>query len=294
MQLRGAWPDALEEAERAGRRLEEAMNQGAAAKACYLRGEVHRLRGEFEEAEDAYRQASRLGLEPQPGWALVRLAQGNSAAATAAIRRALGETADPLRRAGLLPAAVEILLATGELDEARDASGELEAIAAGYESEMLRALHAHARGAVELAGGDAAAALVSLRRASQAWNELEAPYEGARARVLVGRACRALGDEEAFALELEAARSTFEELGATPDVAAADMLAGVVDDTHGLTARELEVLRLVATGKSNKEIAAALVISEHTVARHVQNIFTKLGVPSRTAAGAFAFEHNLV
>src|SRR5205085_5917953 len=145
MQLRGAWPDALEEAERAGRRLEEAMNQGAAAKACYLRGEVHRLRGEFEEAEDAYRQASRLGLEPQPGWALVRLAQGNSAAATAAIRRALGETADPLRRAGLLPAAVEILLATGELDEARDASGELEAIAAGYESEMLRALHAHAR-----------------------------------------------------------------------------------------------------------------------------------------------------
>jgi len=294
MQLRGAWPDALEEAERAGRRLEEAMNQGAAAKACYLRGEVHRLRGEFEEAEDAYRQASRLGLEPQPGWALVRLAQGNSAAATAAIRRALGETADPLRRAGLLPAAVEILLATGELDEARDASGELEAIAAGYESEMLLALHAHARGAVELAGGDAAAALVSLRRASQAWNELEAPYEGARARVLVGRACRALGDEEAFALELEAARSTFEELGATPDVATADMLAGVVDDTHGLTARELEVLRLVATGKSNKEIAAALVISEHTVARHVQNIFTKLGVQSRTAAGAFAFEHDLV
>ena len=159
---------------------------------------------------------------------------------------------------------------------------------------MLRALHAHGRGAVELAGGDAAAALVSLRRASQAWNELEAPYEGARARVLVGRACRALGDEEAFALELEAARSTFEELGATPDVAAADMLAGVVGDTHGLTARELEVLRLVASGKSNKEIAAALVISEHTVARHVQNIFTKLGVQSRTAAGAFAFEHDLV
>jgi DNA-binding CsgD family transcriptional regulator len=294
MQLRGAWPDALEEADRAARRLEEAMNRGAAARACYLRGEVHRLRGEFREAEDAYREASRFGLEPQPGWALVRLAQGNSAAAVTAIHRALGETTDPLKRAGLLPAAVEIMLAAGEVDAARDARRELEAIAADYESEMLRALHAHARGAVELVGGDAAAALVSLRQASQAWHELEAPYEAARARVLVGQACRALGDEDAFGLELDAARCAFEELGAAPDIAAVDALAGGDGDTHGLTARELEVLRLVASGKSNKEIALALVISEHTVARHVQNIFTKLGVPSRTAAGAYAFEHDLV
>ena len=294
MQLQGDWPDALEEADRASRRLEEAMNQAAAAKACYLKGEVHRLRGEFGEAEEAYRLASQLGLEPQPGWALVRLAQGNSAAAAAAIRRALGETSDRLGRAGLLPAAVEIMLATSEVDDARSACRELEAIAADYESEMLRALHAQARGAVDLVAGDAAAALVSLRQASKAWQELEAPYEAARARVQVGQACRVLGDEDAFVLELEAARSVFQELGATPDVASVDAVAGPVGDTHGLTARELEVLRLVASGKSNREIASALVISEHTVARHVQNIFTKLGVPSRTAAGAYAFEHDLV
>jgi DNA-binding CsgD family transcriptional regulator len=153
----------------------------------------------------------------------------------------------------------------------------------------------HTRGAVELAEGDADSALVSLRRASHAWQDLEAPYEAARARVLVGRACLVLGDEDAFALELDAARSTFERLGAAPDVARVESLTGVGKPAgHGLTPRELEVLRLVAAGKSNKEIAAALVISEHTVARHVQNIFTKLDVPSRTAAGAFAFEHDLV
>jgi DNA-binding CsgD family transcriptional regulator/tetratricopeptide (TPR) repeat protein len=294
MQLRGAWLEALEEAERAGRRLEEAMNQGAAAKACYLKGEVCRLRGEFGQAEEAYRQASQLGLEPQPGWALLRLAQGNSAAAAAAIRRALGETTDRLSRGGLLPAAVEIMLATGEVDDARSACRELEAIAADYESEMLEALYGQSRGAVELAAGDARAALVTLRQAFQAWQELEAPYEAARVRVLIGQACRALEDEDGFDLELEAARSVFQELGAAPDVVSLDALVGLEGDTHGLTARELEVLRLVASGKTNKEIAVALVISEHTVARHVQNIFTKLGVPSRTAAGAYAFEHDLV
>jgi DNA-binding CsgD family transcriptional regulator len=295
MQLQGAWPDALEEARRAGRRFAEAMNQAAAAKALYLEGEVHRLRGELTDAEEAYRQASQLGPEPQPGWALLRLAQGNEAAAAAAIRRVLGETSDRLRRANLLAAYVEIMLAVGDVAEGRSASRELEEIAAQYESEMLSAMSVHTRGAVELAEGDADSALVSLRRASHAWQDLEAPYEAARARVLVGRACLVLGDEDAFALELDAARSTFERLGAAPDVARVESLTGVGKPAgHGLTPRELEVLRLVAAGKSNKEIAAALVISEHTVARHVQNIFTKLDVPSRTAAGAFAFEHDLV
>src|SRR5919201_471382 len=160
---------------------------------------------------------------------------------------------------------------------------------------MLRAMLAHALGAVELAAGDAGAALLRLRRAAQAWQELDAPYEAARARVLVGQACLALGDDEACALELDAARTVFEELGAGPDVAAVDALSGSAEaNRHGLTARELEVLRLVARGKSNREIAAALIISEHTVARHLQNIFRKLDVPSRAAAGAFAFEHDLV
>jgi DNA-binding CsgD family transcriptional regulator len=293
LQLQGDWGDALAEAEQAGRRLEVAMNQAAAARACYLTGEVHRLRGELEQAEDAYKQASLLGLEPQPGLALVRLAQGNARAAAAAIRRALAETTDRLTRAALLPAAVEIMVANGEVEDAREACRELDAIASEYESEMLAALDAQARGAVELASGDFKAALVSLRRAAKAWQELEAPYEAARARLLVGRACRALGDEDAFALELAAARTVFGELAAATDLAAVDALAEAPGDARGLTARELEVLRLVASGKSNKEIAAALVISEHTVARHVQNIFKKLDVVSRTAAGAYAFEHDL-
>nr|MDQ2981993.1 response regulator transcription factor [Actinomycetota bacterium] len=275
-------------------RFETAMNQAAAAKACYLQGEVHRLRGAFAEAEEAYRKASQLGLEPQPGWALLRLAQGSTEAAAAAIRRVVGETTAGLRRASLLPTYIEIMLSVGDVEEARRACGELEEIAAECDSEMLRAMLAQARGAVELAAGDARAALVSLRQASRAWQELEAPYEAARARVLIGQACLALGDEEAFALELDGARSAFEELGAAPDLASLDSLAGTAAATHGLTARELEVLRLIATGKSNREIASELVISEHTVARHVQNIFRKLGVSSRTAAGAFAFEHDLV
>ena len=296
MQLQGAWPAALEEAERAGARFKEAMNRGAAAKGCYLRGEVHRLRGELAQADEAYGEASQHGFDAQPGWALLQLARGNADGATAAIRRVLGETTEPLRRAGLLPAYVAILVSVGAVDEARTGSGELGELAAEYESALLQALAAQARGTVELAAGDPGVALVSLRQALRAWLELGAPYEAACTRVLVGQACQALGDQDAFAMELEAARNVFEELGAAPDLARLDMLMGGVETgaRHGLTRRELEVLRLVATGKTNREIAGALVISEHTVARHVQNIFSKLGVPSRTAAGAFAFEHDLV
>ena len=199
MQLQGAWPDALDEAERANRRFEKSMNQAAAGKARYLQGEVYRLQGEFTEAEKAYGKASLLGLEPQPGLALLRLAQGNADAAAAAIRRVVGETADGLRRASLLPAYVEILLAVGDVEEARRACDQLEEVAAQCDSELLHAQLAQARGAVELAAGDARTALASLRRAARMWQELEAPYEAARARLLVGRACKALGDEEAFA-----------------------------------------------------------------------------------------------
>jgi DNA-binding NarL/FixJ family response regulator len=295
MRLQGAWDDALKETELARRRFERAMNRAAAAKAQYLRGDVHRLRGEFAEAEDSYRRANELGLEPQPGWALMRLAQGDLDAAAASLRRALAELDTPLRRAGLLPAQIEIMVTAGNIEDAREACRELEEICADCDTEMLRAMLAQARGAVELAAGDATAALADLREAASLWQELEAPYEAARARMLLAQACRALQDEDAFELEVAAARSAFAELGAAPDVAAAERLTGAGrPDAHGLSARELEVLRLLASGKSNREIAAALVISEHTVARHVQNIFTKLRVGSRTAAGAYAFEHDLV
>jgi DNA-binding CsgD family transcriptional regulator len=295
MRLHGDWPAALAEARLAGERFAAAMNPGAIAKAWYLQAEVQRLSGRFREAEEAYREASRHGLEPQPGLALLRLAQDNVEVASAAIRRAVSEMADPAARAGLLPAYVEIMLARGDIDAAREACGELQEIAARYGTDMLRAMVAQACGALELAAGDAGGALVRLRQAFQAWQELDAPYELALTRVLIGRACRALGDEDGFEFELDAARRVFEQLGAAPSLAAVDSFTtgGESEATHGLTPRELEVLRLVATGKSNREIASALVISEHTVARHVQNILTKLGVASRTAAGAFAFEHDL-
>jgi DNA-binding CsgD family transcriptional regulator len=294
LRLRGAWQDALVEAKRADRRSEAAANQAAAARAAYLCGEVRRLRGELADAEAAFRRASRLGFEPQPGWALLRLAQGESAAAAMAIRRALAETSEPLKRASLLPASAEIMIAAGELEEARAACAELEQVCADYDSELLRAQLAQTRGAIALASGDPDAALTHLRSAFQAWQELEAPYETARTRLLVGRACREVGDEDAFALELQAARETFERLGAAADVAAVDALTGAEAPPHGLSSRELEVLRLLAKGLSNREIASELVISQHTVARHVQNIFRKLDVGSRSAAGAFAFEHDLV
>jgi ATP/maltotriose-dependent transcriptional regulator MalT len=295
MQLHGDWSDALEEARRASERLAQSFNRAAAAQAFYRQGEVHRLRGEFAEAEHAYREASRFGWEPQPGMALLRLAQGQRDTAAATIRRAVGEATQPLRRANLLPAYVEIMLAGGDVEEARTGSRELEEIAARYESAMLAALVAHARGACELAVGDASSALVSLRQAGETWQELEAPYDAARARALVAEACRSLGDDDTSALELEAARDAFAALGATPDLARLDAAARRAGpDAHGLTPRQIEVLRLVSAGKSNREIAAALVISEHTVARHVQNIFATLGVSSRTAASAFAFEHDLV
>jgi ATP/maltotriose-dependent transcriptional regulator MalT len=199
-------------------------------------------------------------------------------------------------RSRLLPAAAEIMLATGDTGAARSAADELAEVAARYDGTMLRPIVEQVRGAVELAEGDPATALVSVRHAWRVWQELDAPYHSARARVLVAEACRALGDEETAALELEAAGAVFAQLGATPDTELVSSLSrrDGTRDAYGLTGRELEVLRLVAAGKSNREIATALVVSEHTVARHVQNIFAKLRVSSRVAATAFAFEHALV
>ena len=264
LHLHGAWPEAVEEARRAGERLAHAADSWASGGAFYRQGEVYRVLGDFTAAEDAYQQASRSGVEPQPGLALLRLAQGRTDAAQAASRRVVAETTEGFRRARLLPAQVEIMLAVGDVQAARDAAGELAEIAERWDTLALRAVAGHARGAVLLSEGDARAAVVALRGAWQAWRELEAPYEAARVRVLVGLGCRALGDEEAAAMELEAARTVFAQLGAAPDLARLEALAHreAAWKAHGLTARELQVLRLVAAGTTNHAIASQLFVAE--------------------------------
>jgi DNA-binding CsgD family transcriptional regulator/tetratricopeptide (TPR) repeat protein len=295
LQLSGAWPEAIEEARRAGERFAQGPAHPAAPGAFYQQGEVYRLRGDFSAAEDAYRTVSRYGGEPYPGLALLRLAQGRPEAAVAAICRSLDATTDPLERARLLPAQVEIMLTAGDPARARAAAGELAGIAEAFPGGALAAIGAHAQAAVELADGDAHAALAALRQALPVWQEVDAPYEIARLRVLVGQACRALGDDDGAGWEFEAARATFEQLGAAPDLTRLDALTSSRPASrHGLTPQELRVLRLVATGGTNKAIAAELVLSERTVDRHVSNILTKLGVPSRSAATAYAYSHRLV
>jgi DNA-binding CsgD family transcriptional regulator len=296
MQLRGAWSEALEETSRATERCLQGENPTAAGEACYQRGEIQRLLGDFGAAEEAYREASGHGWEPQPGFALMRLAQGKAEAAEAAIRRVESETTEPGKRSGLLPAYIEIVLAVDDLDAAREACDELESIARGQESGALGAMSAQARGAIELAAGDARSALTALRRAGEVWQQFDAPYEAARVRELVGIACRELGDEDAATLELDAARDVFASLGAATDLSRVGMLAevAVTVESHGLTHRELEVLHHLAAGESNKAIAADLVLSVRTVDRHVSNIYTKLGVSSRAAATAYAHEHGMV
>ena len=294
LQLQGAWPEALAEARRASERARRAQRKPPGA-ALYQQGEIHRLCGEFAQAQDAYRAASELGFEPQPGLALLRLAEGRTDAACAAIRRLTNAIGDRVRRASVLPAHVEIMLASGELEEARRARDQLRELAKAFHADALRAVVLQADGAIALADGDAYAALDPLRCAFRLWESLDAPYETARVRVLIGYACRALGDDEAAELEVEAARSVFERLGARPDLACLDapnMLARVVSKPP-LTPRELDVLRLISTGRTNKEIAEELSLSARTVDRHVTNILTKLDVRSRTAATTYAYHHKL-
>ena len=293
MRLHGDWPDAMEEVRWARERL---SGHPAVGMAYYQQGELHRLRGEFAGAEEAYRQANQWGHSPQPGLAELRLAQGDVAAAAAAIRRVVCEAQDRVARSRVLAAYVEIGLAVDDVDAARGAADELSHIAADFDAPLLKAVAARATGAVLFAEGDARAACETLRRAWTAWRELDAPYEAARVRVLIALACRTLGDEDTAGMELDAARVVFEQLGAAPDLARVDSLVrrATSGEPHGLTPRELQVLRLVADGRTNKAIAAELVLSERTVDRHVSNIFTKLGVSSRAAATAYAYEHGLV
>lgn len=296
LELTGDWPAALSEADEAVTRFVDGYDRGVAADALYQRAELQRLRGELGRSEDDFRRASEFGKDPQPGLALLRLAQGKLEAAEGAIRRALSATTDPLRRARLLPARVEIALAANDVAEARKASDELSAIASSVGVEALSALAANTRGLVELAEGEPEKAQITLREAFLAWQRLGAPYLAARARAALGCACRELSDEEGAKLELGAARVTFDRLGAAGDLAALDRLSppSVARPAFGLSPRELEVLRLVASGKTNKAIAKELCLSEKTIDRHVSNIFDKLDVPSRAAATAYAYEHGLL
>jgi len=292
MQLRGAWEDAMDEARQASTRLAARPGRPSVGAALYQQAELHRLRGEVSAAEEAYRQAGEAGREPQPGLARLWLAQGRTRAAQAAIRRAVDEADDTLTRSRLLPALVEIMLAADDLPAARAGAGELAGIAEGLGAPLLRALAAHAQGAVLLAEDRPQAALGPLRRAWSDWQELEAPYEGARVRVLLSLACRRLGDEETARMELDAARRVFQRLGAAGEVAR--LAEQPRAPAGGLTAREVQVLREVAAGKTNRAIAADLFLSEKTVARHVSNILGKLGLASRSAATAYAYENGLV
>ena len=289
LQLQGEWTAALDEARRACRRLSEPETQPGLAAAWYQVGELYRLRGESSEADAAYREAARLGRRPLPGLALLRLAQGDAAAAVSALTVALEAAEAPRARARLLPAMVEAALAAREVAAARRAAEELIAIAAELRAPYLRGAAAHAKGAVLLAEDRPREALDPLRQAERCWQQTDAAYDAARTRLLLAEACRALGDAGGADFELEAARACFVRLGAAPELARVAARAA-----HGLSGREVEVLRLVAGGRTNRAIAAALGISEKTVARHLSNIFVKLGVSSRTAATAWAYEHTLV
>jgi DNA-binding CsgD family transcriptional regulator len=296
LQLHGAWPDAIQEAERACEWLSRPPPQRAVGAAFYQCAELNRLLGEFAKAEHEYRQASQWGREPQPGLALLRLAHGQIDAAKAAICRAMDEATDRQTRSRLLAASVEILLAAGDVPAARAAVDELAHLATSLDAPFLRAISAQAGGAVLLHEGQPRAALTLLRQAGAAWHELEVPYEAARARVLVGLACRALGDEDAAVMELAAAGQVFQQLGAVPDCKRVNQLSTTASPKARtvLTAREVQVIALIATGRTNRAIADELRISEKTVARHVSNIFTKLGLSSRAAATAYAYQHDLV
>jgi DNA-binding CsgD family transcriptional regulator len=298
--IEGHWSRAMDTAREMSERFASGvLNQLALGEAFYCLGEVHRLRGELDSADDAYRRASESGRDAQPGLALLRLAQDKKDAADAAIRRVLGERTLPLARVRLLPAYVEIMLALGRVELAQAGSRELDEIAAGFRREAVEAMAAHARGAVALAAGRPIDALADLRRAWKLWGTLDARHEIARIRARIGLACRILGDEDGAALELECARKTFDELGARPDLEWLTNLGTATDlratpaEAHPLSSREVEVLRRVAAGRTNRQIARELFISEHTVARHVQNIFRKIGVSTRTEAASYAFAKNL-
>lgn len=287
LQLRGSWPDAARDARDACELLRSRPGAGGA---FYRVGELHRLRGEFPDAEAAYTRAHECGRKPQPGLSLLRLAQRQVESAATSIRTVLAETNDRAARRRMLPAAVEIMLAAADVEGARAAASELSEIARDAGTPFLAAASAHASGAVLVADGDLAAAAIALRQACEIWRDLDVPYEHAQSCQLLALVCQRRGDLEGHRLEREAARTLLGRLDASPGPGgvAAPQAAGALSD------RELQVLRLLAEGRTNRAIAETLFISEKTVARHVSNIFNKVGVSSRTSATAWAFQHHLI
>jgi DNA-binding CsgD family transcriptional regulator len=296
MQLHGNWSDAMAEVHRACEMFSRPPGESVAGLAFYCKGELHRLRGEFIEAEEAYGQANKWGKKPQPGFALLRLAQGKKDAAKKVILQVAEENQDPLARARMLPAYVEIMLTAEDPDKAKNASNELSKIAQDLNVPYLQALAEQSTGAVLIAQRKFRGALNKLNQAWKILQKFDAPYDIANIRVLRGIAYRHLDDEDSAVMEFNGAVWIFQQLGAAPDLAKIKALNRQTDsvNTHGLTRRELEVLRLIAGGKTNKEIASHLFISDRTVDRHVSNILMKLDVASRTEATSFAFKHNLI
>ncbi|MEU2004977.1 LuxR C-terminal-related transcriptional regulator [Rhodococcus sp. NPDC019627] len=294
LQLQGAWAESMEAARRAHRRLTQPTVHAAVGSASYLMAELHRLRGEFAQAEKLYTEANKWGRPPRPGLALLRMMQGRVGSAVACIRREVDETLDPLEQARLLPACVEIMLAAHDVASARAAAAALETLAARLDIPYLHAVAAQASGSVLLAESRAQNAVAVLREAWERWNLIGAPYEAARVRELIGRACRELGDVDTARMEFDLAAAIYRDLAAAPDLERVRTEVGTETSASPLTPRELNVLRLVAAGKTNRAIAEDLFLSEKTVARHVSNIFLKLGISSRSAATAYAYEHRLV
>jgi DNA-binding NarL/FixJ family response regulator len=293
LEERGLWTVAEVEAGRLSGEL-EALHRPTAARAYYELAQIKRLRGELDAAEELYRRAHHMGMDPQPGYALLRLAQGRLDVADTQIRRALEEAPDRLARSRILPHVVTILLAQHVVDAASDAADELESAAIDFQSPWLAAAAPSARGAVLLERSDHSAALATLRLGIRRWSELDYPYDEALTRLQAGHAHAALGDDDGARMEWEAAREIFHRLGALREVERAADLLGSRRQPDGLSDREVDVLRIVAKGRSNREIAAELLISEHTVARHMSNIFNKLTISSRAAAATYALKHGLV
>jgi DNA-binding CsgD family transcriptional regulator/tetratricopeptide (TPR) repeat protein len=294
MRFHGDWPAATEEVHRAEEWLLRPPPEPAAGEAFYLEAELLRLSGDYDAADAAYRSAAGWGRPPEAGLARLRVAQGRGPAALVMLRRAIDERPPGLSRAPLLDALVDVAIAEGDLEQAQAAAEELARLSTVAATPLLDAIATTADGAVRLATDDPLAALVAFRRAAGLWQGLDAPYEGARVREAIGAACRAVGDEESASLAYEAARHSFEALGALPDARRLEATMTIAPPAPGgLSPRELEVLRHLARGDTNRDIATALGISERTIDRHVSNIYGKLDVSSRAAATRFAVQHDL-